>query len=73
MKEIIHMQLWEVSLWKPLFKEELIKIIESSNQEDLLDLMIYCYEKYSDIHPEILAEVFSFYRKIYLSEIPVKV
>ena len=59
MKEHTRMKLWGVSLWKPHFREELIKIIENSEREELFDLLIYCYDKYSDMHPEILAEVFS--------------
>ena len=62
MKEYIRMKLWGVSFWKPLFKEELKIILENSKGEEFLDVLIYCYNKYSDMHPEILEEVFSEYR-----------
>lgn len=63
MKEYYRMKLWGLSFGKSEFKQELIRIVESSDGESLLDLMIYCYEKYSDMHPEILAEVFAEYEK----------
>lgn len=61
------MKLWGVSFGKQQFKNELSKIVDNSEGENLLDLMIYCYEKYSDMHPEILAEVFADY-KVHLKE-----
>jgi hypothetical protein len=63
MNEYIRMKLWGVSFSKPLFKEELIKILEASEPESYIDLLIYCYSKYSDMHPEILEEVFTEFRK----------
>lgn len=50
--------LWGVSFWKALFKKELQKIIEWSNPDELYELRKYCYEKYSDMHPDVLDEVF---------------
>lgn len=72
MKEYTRMKLWAVSLWKPLFKEELIKVIENSDQEELFDLLIYCYDKYSDMHPEILSEVFSDLKNSFYKAVPVE-
>lgn len=62
MKEYYRMKLWGVSFWKPLFKDELKKVLENSDEDDLLDVLIYCYNKYSDTYPEILEEIFSQYR-----------
>lgn len=50
--------LWGVSFWEVLFKKELEKIIEWSDVEERAELMKYCYEKYSDMHPDVLNEVF---------------
>jgi hypothetical protein len=58
MIEYAKVSLLGVSLWKALFKKELLKIIEWSNEEELDELQRYCYEKYSDMHADILAEVF---------------
>lgn len=62
MKDYIRMKLWGVSFLKPLFREELIKILKNAEPEEYFDLLLYCYNKYSDMHPEILAEVFSVYK-----------
>lgn len=59
MNEYIKMKLWGVSFWKHLFRKELISIFENSDPDDYIELLIYCYNKYSDMHPEILAEVFA--------------
>ena len=50
--------LWGVSFWEVLFKKELEKIIEWSDEEERTELMKYCYDKYSDMHPDVLNEVF---------------
>jgi hypothetical protein len=51
--------LWGVSFWEVLFKKELEKIIEWSDDEELAELAKYCYDKYSDMHPDVLNEVFA--------------
>lgn len=51
--------LWGVSFWKALFKKELKKIITWSNSTELAELRKYCYDKYYDMHPDVLDEVFS--------------
>jgi hypothetical protein len=60
MIEYAKVSLLGVSLWKALFKKELLKIIEWSDEEELDELQKYCYEKYNDMHPDVLAEVFSY-------------
>ncbi len=73
MNDYIRMKLWGVSFWKPLFKEELVKILKNSGQEEYFDLLMYCYSKYSDMHPEILSEVFAEYKNYLKLQVPVKV
>lgn len=51
--------LWGVSFWKALFRKELKKIVTWSTSTELTELQHYCYEVYSDMHPEVLDEVFS--------------
>ena len=51
--------LWGVSFWKALFKKELEKIIQWSDSAELAELRKYCYDKYSDMHPDVLEEVFA--------------
>ncbi len=51
--------LWGVSFWKNLFKKELEKIISWSDSKELIELRKYCYDKYSDMHPDVLDEVFA--------------
>jgi hypothetical protein len=51
--------LWGVSFWKALFKKELEKIIEWSSKEEFSELRKYCFDKYSDMHPDVLNEVFA--------------
>ncbi len=50
--------LWGVSFWEVLFKKELQKIIQWSDEEELAELRKYCFDKYSDMHPSLLNEVF---------------
>ncbi len=50
--------LWGVSFWEVLFKKELEKIVQWSNSEEVEELRKYCYDKYSDMHPNVLDEVF---------------
>ncbi|MFW6369796.1 MAG: hypothetical protein ACOC10_01165 [Bacteroidota bacterium] len=50
--------LWGVSFWEVLFKKELEKIVHWSDEEELAELRKYCYDKYSDMHPDVLNEVF---------------
>ena len=50
--------LWGVSFWEVLFKKELEKIIQWSDEEELAELRKYCIDKYSDMHPNVLNEVF---------------
>jgi hypothetical protein len=63
MIEYAKVSLLGVSLWKALFKKELEKIIEWSDEEEIDELKRYCFEKYNDMHPDVLAEVFSFKNK----------
>ena len=63
MKEYYRMKLWGVSFWKPLFKKELMHVLKNTQQDDLVNVLIYCYNKYSDMHSEILEEVFSNYQR----------
>ena len=51
--------LWGVSFWKALFKKELEKIIQWSDPVELTEIRNYCYEKYNDMHPDVLEEVFT--------------
>ncbi len=60
--------LWGVSFWKVLFKKELEKIIEWSDVSELSEIRKYCYDKYSDMHPDVLDEVFAT-RKVSVQEL----
>lgn len=51
--------LWGVSFWESLFRKELLKIVSWSNNEELAELRKYCYDKYSDMYPHVLDEVFA--------------
>ena len=63
MKEFAKMKLWEVCLDKPLFRKELEKLVSRTNQHEIFEVLKYCYDKYSDMHADILLEVFSNYGK----------
>jgi hypothetical protein len=51
--------LWGVSYWKALFKKELIKIVTWTENEELIELKNWCHDTFHEMHPEVLAEVFS--------------
>jgi hypothetical protein len=53
------MRLWEVSFDRILFRKELEKIVSNTSRHEILKVLKYCYDKYSDEHTEILYEVFS--------------
>ncbi len=59
MKEYAKMQLWEVCLNKPLFRKELEKLVSRTTDHEIFDVLKYCYDKYSDMHADVLLEVFS--------------
>ena len=57
--ENARMKLKETCVSKVLFKKELEKIIGSTNKHDLLYVLKYCYDNYSDMHPDVLLEVYN--------------
>ncbi len=61
MKEYARLKLWEVCLYKPLFKKELEKLVSRTSEHEIFDVLKYCYDKYSDMHADVLLEVFSNY------------
>ncbi len=48
----------KVCNWKKLFRKELIKCVEWSGAEKRDELYNWCYNNYSDIHSDVLEEVF---------------
>ncbi len=58
MIEYAKIVLWGVSFWKQLFRKELIKIANWCEPVELLQLKKYCYDKYYDIHPDVIDEIF---------------
>jgi hypothetical protein len=52
------LMLWNVSISKNLFKNELIKLINWADKQEITWLKNYCYDKYLDMHPDVLEEVF---------------
>jgi hypothetical protein len=52
------LMLWNVSISRNLFKNELIKLINWADKQEITWLKNYCYEKYLDMHPDVLDEVF---------------
>jgi hypothetical protein len=59
MKESARMKLWENCLDKSLFRKELENILATTTSHDLFDVLKYCFDKYSDMHADVLQEVFS--------------
>lgn len=68
MKEYAKLKLWEVCLYKPLFRKELEKLVSRTNQHDIFDVLKYCYDKYSDMHADVLLDVFSNYKMVSTKE-----
>lgn len=62
MKAYARIKLWEMCLDKQLFKAELEKIISNTSRNEMFDVLVYCYQKYSDMHAEVLFDVFSKYQ-----------
>lgn len=58
MIEYAKIVLWGVSFERELFRKELNKIAEWCSSAEVIRLKDYCYEKYYDMFPEILDEVF---------------
>jgi hypothetical protein len=50
--------LWNVSISRNLFKNELIKLIKWADNQEITWLRNYCYDKYLDMYPDVLEEVF---------------
>jgi len=48
----------KVSGWKDLFKKELIKSVQWEEEEKLYILFCWCYQNFSEIHEDVLFEVF---------------
>lgn len=63
MKAYARIKLWEMCLDKRLFRAELEKIVSNSSRSEIYDVLIYCYEKYSDMHADVLFDIFSKYKK----------
>jgi hypothetical protein len=52
------LKLWNVSISRILFKTELEKLINWADKQEINWLRNYCYDKYLDMHPDVLEEVF---------------
>lgn len=52
-------KLMSLSYNKMLFKQGLSEIIKHLDKDGQFDLLLYCYKNYSDIHPDVLYEIFS--------------
>jgi hypothetical protein len=63
MKDTDRMRLWEVSFFRPLFRDELERIVSRTGRHEILEVLKYCYDKYSDEHADLLYDVFSKYIK----------
>ncbi len=50
--------LWNVSISRNLFKTELTKLIKWADNQEITWLRNYCYDKYLDMYPDVLDEVF---------------
>jgi hypothetical protein len=59
MNELTRMKLWTLSFNESMFKQELANLFVQMNKEEQFDLLLYCYQKYSDMHPDVLVEIFS--------------
>ncbi len=66
MIEYAKIVLWGVSFEKRLFRKELHKIASWCDSRELLSLKKYCYEKYYEMFPEIVDEVFAHRTKAYI-------
>lgn len=73
MKEYAKCKLWEVCLFKPLFRKELEKLVSHTTEHEIFDVLKYCYDKYSDMHADVLLDVFSNYGKIQSNEKTVQI
>lgn len=49
----------KVSAWEGLFKKELLKCVNWVRVDELHELGNWCYNKFGEIYPEILDEVFA--------------
>lgn len=58
MIEYAKVVLWGVSFEQKLFRKELHKIAGWCDSAELPNLKKYCYEKYYDMFPDIVDEVF---------------
>ncbi len=58
MEKVNYIKLLSFSNDKSLFREELIKIVNSLDKEKRFDLLTYCYKHFSDKFPDVLLEVF---------------
>jgi hypothetical protein len=63
MKEYDRMRLWEVCFDRELFRNELERIVTTTPKHEILEVLKYCYEKYSSEYADILYDVFSSYVK----------
>jgi len=63
MRDYDRMRLWEVCFNRSLFRIELERIVRNTSRHDILAVIKYCYDKYSDKHADLLFDVFSGYLK----------
>lgn len=69
MKTNTKMILWNASFNRSMFRKELEKLVSDTNEQEIYDILIYCYDKYSDAFSEILLDVFS-NRKEFSKKVP---
>ncbi len=58
-KEDTRMKLRETCNNKLLFRKELEKVVVRTSRHDLFLVLKYCYNKYYDMHADVLLEVFN--------------
>lgn len=58
MTDYAKLTLWNVSISRNLFKKELLRLIDWADKQEIKWLQNYCYEKYLDMYPDVLEEVF---------------
>ena len=59
MMEYAKVILPKVCCWKNLFKKELLKCVEWAKPRELNELIVWSYDNFSDMYPDVLHDVFS--------------
>jgi hypothetical protein len=49
----------KVCFWDNLFKKELLKCLNWTENNEIIELISWCYNTFGEMHPEILDQVFA--------------